>query len=267
MISVKHIYEEMPLKQISKYLDSDLNIYSVFAVYKILGNTENRCRFEDMKVFNSLNEAKTYISSLSPYEECYPVDKKMNIENNWTSFKSRQRLTFLDQNLPYNKFGGFQIVEKFIKTSSTVRGFHMNDWIKNRTDLHLKVKDLDDWSIGTDKSLVVFDGNYEEYGLWCNYNDYMDYKPSELFQYNKQTITYLGNQEWESKTDCIPPKDIQFYVTLNKKTCWRNWEEILEDNPEFKYEDLDKNTPIGWRGYCMLWEDIEKCEDMLYYFY
>ncbi len=282
---------------------------SVFAVYECIGNTANFPRFADMKVFNSLEEAKNHIASLAPYEKCSPIVQDMTEENNWTHVfdsgstdpskfpegidgkvrsskeqwvsEDEMRQFLKSKVLSCDQFGGFVIRQEYVETPTIYEGVisHMNDWIRNRKDLHVKVGDLDNWPVGETRTVVIFDGNFQEYGLWDNYDKFKTYKPSELFQYNKHEMKYLGNMRWKFGTleFSQASKDIEFYDHVCNRRCWRTlrgmdkhdiiYNSSLNGKDILKYEDLDKNIPIGWRGYAMFWSDVEKCDDLLYYFY
>ena len=159
-------------------------------------------------------------------------------------------------------------------------------WIENNDSQMLTIGDLKKWKIGTSKEVAIFDRNFEEYKI-LNLPENKKYKPSYFFSANKHTITYIGDLNWIIHYPSGEDNQHRVEIDVKKYDNGWTWMPVDCDGPYLTLDSissngriinvpknkqkrihlskLDNSTKIGWRGPIMLWDDLRKHKDKVYY--
>lgn len=81
----------------------------------------------------------------------------------------------------------------------------MYEWIRYHKSKHLQIKDLEAWSVGEPRKVVLFDRNFEERGVWDMMECYTKYSPEKLFAGNVGVITFLGYKHYDKEDNKTGP--------------------------------------------------------------
>jgi len=154
------------------------------------------------------------------------------------------------------------------------------DWLddQNSKALHLTLGNVRMLEVGQELDVVIFDGNFEEYGMWEKYKKNEAYDPEDILQYNRTKIIYKGDFMWDIvMSDC---GTFEHPVHLNVEHLPTNYtwveidetdkgihitREILSEGEEMPNDtsthlhntEIPDTTRAGWRGPIMLWEYVK----------
>lgn len=170
------------------------------------------------------------------------------------------------------------------KKAGKLKSAEMNDWIENTRSKHLTLGDLKKWKKGETKDVIIWDRNFEEYGIWGGLKEEKTYKPAKFFKGNHHKIKYNGDFTWDitfefGGTITHPvhldikkegtgwwwsPLDGEYIVLdtsySNGKITKKKKKKVVKKHHS-EYRD---DTRIGWRGPMMLWEHVESGEPVHY---
>ena len=155
-------------------------------------------------------------------------------------------------------------------------GIEMYDIVdKLRKNYYITKKDLNSIR-GNIITVALFDRNFEEYGIWDNFDDYKLYEPAEFFKYNKATIRYNGGNTWIINMGSTCEYYEHFIevnvVDIRPKNSNLTWCPIDEKgnipikkyNKKINFNNIPCNTKIGWRGPMILWDKIINLGNKVY---
>lgn len=148
-------------------------------------------------------------------------------------------------------------------------------------DKHLTIADIKNLEVGEEFDCVLWDRNFEEYGIWNKVESEKLYKATKFFESNRVRIKYLGDMKWLLKMDCGEFLHMIHIDTSKLHDKWK-WMPLdsdqilrLESNCSrcsknskskkgIKWKNLPTNTRVGWRGPMMLWKHLESAPKIYY---
>ncbi len=163
----------------------------------------------------------------------------------------------------------------------------MYDFIEQCKPYHLTIEDVLNLSVGQQLDVVIWDRNFEEYGIWERATSNKICRPEELFQHNRWTIVYKSNMEWTIISEGGGGESFDHPVHLNVQhlNTYMTWVGLENDGmvnidheiikkgnripkgwteTHIHWKDFPKTTRAGWRGPIMLWEKLAKLPKVYY---
>ena len=139
---------------------------------------------------------------------------------------------------------------------------------------HLTIRDVLNMNVGDTIDVIIWDRNFEEYGIWDTRESGVSYNPNDFFKGNHHQITYQGNMEWDIHFDFgeTVRHPINLDVSsLNTKWKWIPIEDVSTDavkntveSKRLNWEQFPTNTRVGWRGPIMLWDKVKDMGPIYY---
>lgn len=190
-----------------------------------------------------------------------PDDYKLEEPNNY--LKNRLETHYCREKRPEPNFDGLEI----------------EDWEENAREKWLKVGDIEKLKTGDTIKVLVMDRNL--YDITMDINDPNTLYTSEHF-FSQNTATYVHGSGLQGKltfhignNDDIVQDPFDFHVQYNG-SCWyplKNGSLPAEDEQglfplldrEVGWDEFPLDTPIGWRGPMVLWENVEAMPDIYWY--
>ena len=132
--------------------------------------------------------------------------------------------------------------------------------------------------------VAIFDRNMEEYGMWDNFKNNVEYDPEEFFKYNRHIIKYKGNFTWDIQLSW--GETFENTIHINVQSLATNWHWVRLDTDDntihieneiisedeiipsdrtgihLHLKDFPLRTTVGWRGPIMLWEHVKDKEQV-----
>jgi len=138
-------------------------------------------------------------------------------------------------------------------------------FIKNCTPYHLTLNDVKNMKEGDTIEVVIWDRNFEEYGIWNSVKEGVSYNPQIFFQCNKHKLTYKGNMIWD--IDFNHGETFRHPVHIEHEK--NKWRAIDNDGNVYSgcsdcetkkilqhWSEYPGNSRVGWRGPAMLWDKL-----------
>lgn len=161
-------------------------------------------------------------------------------------------------------------------SKSTTVGTELYDWIEQSKPKHLKKGEFDLWPIGHQEKIVLFDRNFEEYGIWDEMKENVADDPIRFFRFNTFTATKTGpycwqldgimeNQNFRIELDIANLGTGWNWAPVNKEgeikltSTVKNWKVTEIKNPNIiPWKAFNDSTRIGWRGPAIKLIDIKE---------
>ncbi len=157
----------------------------------------------------------------------------------------------------------------------------VHDWMEQCRNLHITVGDVRNLNVGDELTVVMWDGNYEEYKMW-DIPENENRNAEDMFSENKAKLIYKSDSPPTWDIEYIWEETIEHPVHVNVehlRTTWTwcalesdgyihitneciNADETLANNyPDYRpthihWDDFDDNIRAGWRGPMMKWEHL-----------
>lgn len=156
------------------------------------------------------------------------------------------------------------------KKTRNLKGLEFTKWKERSRKYWLTIKDITKMKSGEKMQVLMLDRNALDWHFESHVFNKL-YKPSKFFKNNKETYThskelygnityckhnitfddkegfhveYMKGNWYPLLNEHLPSNDIQgIFPLLGKKVHWR---------------DMNRHTPIGWRGPLIKWDDIDK---------
>jgi len=165
--------------------------------------------------------------------------------------------------------------QKLTKILASNKGIEMYDIVnKLPKKFYIVKKDLKAMKNKSIK-VVLFDRNFEEYGIWNDFDKYKLYEPKKFFKKNTASIKYIGGNTWNIKYS--GGNQVCHYIEVNtvdikskrNDTTWAPIDDkgdvcCINSLKKVNFKDLPSNTRIGWRGPMILWSVIVNFDKKVY---
>jgi hypothetical protein len=159
------------------------------------------------------------------------------------------------------------------------------DWIRDHRLYHLCIDDLETLKPGDVLDVVIFDRNFEEYGMWDEIPANTPFEPKQFFRFNHHQIEWLGDGRWNLK---LQWGDFEHPLHYNVESLATNWtwlgpdengmidvrQEIINGDEEIpltrkafslSITDFHPRTRVGWRGPVMMWKHVQESKDRVFW--
>lgn len=158
----------------------------------------------------------------------------------------------------------------------------MYEFIENCKNKHLTLDDIEKLNVGDTLDVVIWDINFEEYWIWQNAKQGINYNPKDFFASNHHCIEYLGNYKWDVNFNFGETFTHPIHLDVSSMNTNWTWCPLENDRTKISHEmlnisdeftpnkkapqkhitEFDKNTRVGWRGPIMLWNELNNLSNV-----